>query len=73
MTQKILTILVLVLIFTGMIQANPKNVQLHKLKHTNIGNPTIAGTSTVINNNLQIIAGGADIWGTKDECRFYIL
>jgi hypothetical protein len=39
-------------------------------KHTDIGNPAIAGTVTSSENGFDITAGGADVWGTKDEFNF---
>lgn len=39
-------------------------------KHRDIGNPSIAGTVKVSANGIDITAGGADIWGVKDEFNF---
>ncbi len=39
-------------------------------KHTDIGNPALAGTVTVSKEGFDITAGGADIWGVKDEFSF---
>lgn len=39
-------------------------------KHTDIGNPSISGTITESGNGFDITAGGADIWGVKDEFNF---
>jgi hypothetical protein len=42
-------------------------------KHKDIGNPSIAGSVTTSAAGLDINAGGADIWGTKDEFHFAYL
>ena len=47
-----------------------KPVQVESFKHTDIGNPAIVGTVTVLKNGFDITAGGADIWGVKDEFNF---
>jgi hypothetical protein len=47
-----------------------KAVPLSNFKHRDIGNPSIAGTVKVLSNGLDISAGGADIWGNKDEFNF---
>lgn len=39
-------------------------------KHSDIGNPAIAGTVTVSDGGFDITAGGADVWGVKDEFNF---
>lgn len=45
-------------------------VPLASFKHGDIGNPSIAGTVKVTGNGIDIYAGGADIWGVKDEFSF---
>lgn len=47
-----------------------KHLKTEEFKHTDIGNPAIAGTVTVSNGGFDITAGGADIWGVKDEFNF---
>jgi len=39
-------------------------------KHADIGNPAIKGIVNVSKNGFDITAGGADIWGDKDEFSF---
>jgi hypothetical protein len=39
-------------------------------KHADIGNPSIAGNVTVTDGGFDISAGGADVWGVKDEFNF---
>jgi hypothetical protein len=61
----------LVLLFSaGLVSAKPKVVQLKRFKYTDIGNPAVAGSSTIDKNGLRIMAGGADVWGVKDEFGF---
>ena len=49
----------------GSLKSQP--VSLSSFKHGDIGNPSIAGKVKVLSNGIDIIAGGADIWGVKDE------
>jgi hypothetical protein len=41
-----------------------------EFKYIDIGAKTKPGKATIYKDELQIIAGGADIWGTHDECHF---
>ncbi|MEI7831348.1 MAG: hypothetical protein WCI31_16330 [Prolixibacteraceae bacterium] len=70
MLKKLVTTTFILLILTGLIVAKEKAAHLKKLQNTDIGNPALAGSSTIQNNALQIIAGGADVWGVKDEFHF---
>jgi hypothetical protein len=45
-------------------------VSLAAFKHLDIGNPSITGTVKILTDGVDITAGGADIWGTKDEFSF---
>jgi hypothetical protein len=45
-------------------------VSAESFKHSDIGNPAITGTVKVLKDGFDITAGGADIWGTKDEFNF---
>lgn len=45
-------------------------IKSQEFKHSDIGNPAIAGTVTGSNGGFDITAGGADIWGVKDEFNF---
>lgn len=47
-----------------------KLLKTEDFKHSDIGNPAIAGTVTVSNVGFDITAGGADVWGVKDEFNF---
>jgi len=74
--------IILLLLLTGTLSALNKNhIPLQKtgkitllktedFKHIDIGNPAIAGTVTVSNGGFDITAGGADIWGVRDEFHF---
>src|SRR5665647_209043 len=73
MFKKLLTIALILFFSTGLITAKEKAVPLKKFKQTDIGNPAIAGSSSIQNNGIQIIAGGADVWGVKDQFHFSYL
>jgi len=45
-------------------------VPVESFKHSDIGNPAIAGTVKVSEDGFDITAGGVDIWGVKDEFNF---
>jgi hypothetical protein len=47
-----------------------KLLRTKDFKHADVGNPAIAGTVTVTKGGFDITAGGADIWGVKDEFTF---
>jgi hypothetical protein len=51
-------------------QDNSKSISAKKFKQTDIGSPAIAGTFNLNESGFDITAGGADIWGTKDEFHF---
>lgn len=70
MIQKTILLLFILLIAAGMLSAKPKAIQLKKFKHADIGSPALSGSSSVDGNNLSITAGGADVWGPRDEFRF---
>ncbi len=72
----------LLILFTGILSAqNNSQIPVQKtskiklfktidFKHTDVGNPEIAGTVTVSDGGFDITAGGADVWGVKDEFNF---
>jgi hypothetical protein len=76
------SIVILLSVITGSIlsaqdnkksNSNPQKshpIPLATFKHRDIGSPSIAGTVKVLNNGFDVIAGGADIWGVKDEFNF---
>ena len=45
-------------------------VPVESFKHADVGNPTITGTVNISGDGFDITAGGADIWGVKDEFNF---
>ena len=47
-----------------------QSIPLTGFKHSDVGNPAIKGTVKVSENGLDVTAGGADIWGVKDEFNF---
>jgi hypothetical protein len=47
-----------------------KLIPMKSFQHTDVGNPAIAGTVTSAKEGFDITAGGADIWGVKDEFNF---
>lgn len=47
-----------------------KLLKTRDFKSADVGSPAIAGTVTVADGGFDITAGGADIWGVKDEFTF---
>jgi hypothetical protein len=47
-----------------------KLIKTRDFKIADVGSPAIAGTVTVTKGGFDITAGGADIWGVKDEFTF---
>lgn len=45
-------------------------IKTDSFKHSDIGNPSVKGIVTVTDGGFDITAGGADIWGVKDEFNF---
>jgi len=45
-------------------------IALSGFKHSDIGNPSIKGTVKITKDCFDVTAGGADIWGVKDEFNF---
>jgi len=66
-------LLLLILISASMLTAKEKSVQLTKLKFKDIGNPALTGNSEILKDGISITAGGADVWGIKDEFGFLYL
>jgi regulation of enolase protein 1 (concanavalin A-like superfamily) len=46
---------------------------LPRLQADDIGQPQISGATVQEGSSVLITAGGADIWGTRDECQFAYL
>ena len=70
MLKKIGMVSLILLFSTGVLTAKEKAVTLKKFKQTDIGNPLVPGSSAIQENGIQIIAGGADVWGVKDQYHF---
>jgi len=51
-------------------QLKNKPIPIAGFKHSDIGNPSINGIVKLSENGYDITAGGADIWGEKDEFTF---
>lgn len=77
MNKKILTLTIIFIIAAAVLygQQKPnsassmktKPVPVANFKHVDIGNPSLKGIFKVSEGGYDITAGGADIWGTKDE------
>ncbi len=70
MIKKNISFLLILLLSAGMLVGKEKAVQLKKLKYTDIGNPALAGSAEIMKDGISITAGGADVWGIKDEFGF---
>jgi len=72
----------LLILFTGVLSAQndipvtvekTRKTELLKtkdFKHTDVGSPAIEGTVAVSEGGFDITAGGADVWGVRDEFSF---
>ena len=70
MLKKNLFLLLILLFISGTsLSAKEKIISPKKFKSVDIGNPEIAGLSQIKDNSITITAGGADVWGTRDEFR----
>ena len=47
-----------------------KLLKTKDFKHTDVGKPSIEGSVTFIKGGFDVTAGGADVWGVKDEFSF---
>lgn len=47
-----------------------KLIDPESFKHSDIGSPAIRGTVTISDGGFDITAGGADVWGVRDEFNF---
>lgn len=80
MLRKIIFTSVLSLLFfcNGIITAQENTSKLNRIEttefyNTDVGNPAVAGKSNILKEGFDITAGGADIWGVKDEFHFAYL
>ena len=72
----------MLILFTGVLSAQDnstvsvqktskiKLLKAKSFKHADVGNPAIAGTVNVSKAGFDITAGGADVWGVRDEFNF---
>ena len=72
MIKKTISFLLLIASMSNLLTAqdNSKAISAKKLKQTDIGNPAITGKVNIAEKDFEITAGGADIWGIKDEFHF---
>jgi hypothetical protein len=74
MFKKSIHYLILALLLSGLTQVLTAQrltaVPAGNFKHTDIGNPALAGTVKTSDGGFDVTAGGADIWGVKDEFNF---
>ncbi len=71
MLNKNISFLFILLFAVGFsLSAKDKAISPKKFKSADIGNPALSGTTDLTNDGLKITAGGADVWGTRDEFRF---
>ena len=70
MNKTVLFLTLLLLFSLSQTNAKSRAIQPKKFKQTDIGNPAVAGAASLQNNSLHITAGGADVWGIRDECHF---
>jgi hypothetical protein len=69
--KKNISYIVILLFAVGLsLSAKEKAISPKKFKSTDIGNPELSGTTEFLNDGLRIIAGGADVWGIRDEFHF---
>jgi regulation of enolase protein 1 (concanavalin A-like superfamily) len=71
--ERIVTLMMVILTSGFSLQAQMKNIDLRKFKSLDIGNPGLAGSTQIKADKVIITAGGADIWGVRDEFRFVYL
>ena len=71
MTKKNITFLLILLFAAGLsLSAKDKEIQSKKFKHADIGNPELRGVLGILKDGIGITAGGADVWGVRDEFGF---
>ncbi|MBA4409647.1 MAG: hypothetical protein Q8S54_11895 [Bacteroidota bacterium] len=71
MQKKNISFLLILLLAVGLsLSARDKAIQLKKFKHADIGNPELRGVLGSLKDGIGITAGGADVWGTRDEFGF---
>ena len=71
MLKRNISFLLILLFAAGLsLTAKEKAAPLKKFKYTDIGSPALNGSSEIRNEGIRMTAGGADVWGKKDEFGF---
>jgi len=71
MLKKNIFFLIVFLCAAGLsLSAKEKAISTKKFKNSDIGNPSLAGSTELMSDGIRITAGGADVWGVRDEFRF---
>jgi hypothetical protein len=66
-----ITLFLIIVVVLGLSASEKgKAVPLKKLKFADIGNPALAGSTNMTDDGISMTAGGADVWGVKDEFGF---
>jgi len=68
--KKNISLLLILILSAGMVAAKGKAVPLKKLKFADIGNPALAASTNLTEDGISLTAGGADVWGARDEFGF---
>jgi len=71
MLKRNISFLLILLFAAGLsLTAKEKETLLKKFKYADLGSPALPGSSEISNEGISITAGGADVWGVKDEFGF---
>ncbi len=71
MIKSNIALLIILLASVGLtLSAKEKMVSSKTFKSTDIGNPAVSGSTIIEKDGISLTAGGADIWGTRDEFHF---
>ena len=71
MLKRNISFLLILLFAAGLsLTAKEKATPLKKFKYADIGSLALPGSSEIRNEGIRITAGGADVWGVKDEFGF---
>jgi len=68
--KKYISLLLILILSSAMLIAKGKAISQKKFKYTNIGNPAFPGSTIVSKDGISLTAGGADVWGVRDEFGF---
>jgi len=70
MKKNISSTMILLFAVVLSLSAQLKAVSPKKFKSTDIGSPELQGSTVTEDDKIELTAGGADIWGIRDEFRF---